>query len=328
MSVQPSAVGTFIVSLDCEGKWGMADHLEPYHHRLLTEASLRDVYDRFLALFARYEVPATFAYVMAFTLSEKERESFAHVLQDDGRGDPWLRYYWDALRRGQGDGWFQPYALDAVKQDGRHEIACHGFCHRSLGWNAISEADARAELALALEVARMKKVTLRTLIFPRNEVGHLGPVRDAGFIGYREKLSRPHGALGQAARLLEEFNIRPRPQPAETPAPGELVRIPPGYFFNWRFGPRRRVPIAVTVARWKALLRRCAEQGGVAHLWLHPHNLITAPDTAESLEKVLAHASDLRDSGRIEILTQEQYCDRLAFAPAEASAHETRRATA
>ena len=30
--------GRFIISLDCEGKWGMADKLQPYHHRLLTDA--------------------------------------------------------------------------------------------------------------------------------------------------------------------------------------------------------------------------------------------------------------------------------------------------
>ena len=82
-----------------------------------------------------------------------------------------------------------------------------------------------------------------------------------------------------AASLAAEFNTHPSPQPEE-PGDRTLIAIPPGYFFNWRFGARRRVPREVTVARWSNLLRRTAREGGVAHLWLHPHNLITAPDTA------------------------------------------------
>lgn len=309
-------MGSFIISLDCEGKWGMADHLEPYLQTNLTDVALASVYDHFVGLFARYELPATFAYVMAFTLTGPERARLGHLLAKEKRsGDSWLSHHWADLDRGNVEGWFQPHALDAVTADGRHEIACHGFCHRPLNEAAISQEEAEAELDAAQTVAEMKGVSLKTFIFPRNMVGHLPVLQRKGYIGYRALLERPAGKLGRAARLAEEFNIWAQPQPPEKPNPGEMVRIPAGYFFNWRWGSRRRVPPGVTVRRWRNLIDRAAEGGGVAHLWLHPHNLITGPETRATLESVLAYAAKLRDQGKIKVVTQERYCsDVLASA--------------
>jgi peptidoglycan/xylan/chitin deacetylase (PgdA/CDA1 family) len=308
-------VASFIVSLDCEGKWGMADALKPYHHRFLVDRALAEVYDRLVALFARYDLPATFAYVMAFTLTPEQRREFA-ALSDRGESgdDPWLRHFWADQEAGRTQGWFQPHALDAVKEDGRHEIACHSFCHRPMGEESLSPELAATELAAAARVASMKSADPRTFIFPRNEVGHLPLLRDAGYIGYRERLSRGAGAAARLLRLTEEFNIWPRRQPAAPPRDDGMVAIPPGYFLNWRFGSRRRVPRAVTIARWKSLLDRTARHGGVAHLWLHPHNLVTGPETALSLEAVLAHAARLREQGRLKVQTQRAYCEEMRAA--------------
>jgi peptidoglycan/xylan/chitin deacetylase (PgdA/CDA1 family) len=303
--------GTFIISLDCEGKWGMADHLEPHHQRLLTDRALADVYDRLVELFGRYEMAAIFAFVMAFLLNSEERQQFpALVDKQEAGNDDWLRHYWADIDAGGSEGWFQPRALEAVKADGRHEIACHSFCHRPMDDRTLSAACARTELAAAARVAGLKQVELKTFIFPRNAVGNLPALAEAGYLGYREKLERPAGALGRIARLTEEMHIRPAVQKPREVHQG-LVPIPPGYFFNWRFGARRYVPPAVTIARWTSLLNRSAQAGGVAHLWLHPHNLITAPATASTLEAVLAHASRLRDAGRLRVQTQVDYCRTL-----------------
>lgn len=296
--------GRFIVSLDCEGKWGMADSLQVYHHRLLTDEALAAVYSDIVGLFARHDVPATFAFVMAFTLSTDERRHFSDILDDDGRADPWLRHYWEALRQGHGGGWFQPKALETVRADGRHEIACHSFCHRDLADHAVSDAGAEAELDAAAAAARLKGVAPRTFVFPRNSVGHLPALKRAGYLGYRKARRR----TGRLRTLAAELDLWPRPEAPAGAGRDGLVAIPAGYFLNWRFGPRRLVPRAVTVRRWKNLLDGAAATGGVAHLWFHPHNFITAPSTRATLDAILAHAARLRAAGRIEIVTQERYC--------------------
>ena len=59
--------GTFILSLDCEGKWGVADHLDAGIHAALTDAALRRTYGEIVEALDRREIPATFAVVDFFT---------------------------------------------------------------------------------------------------------------------------------------------------------------------------------------------------------------------------------------------------------------------
>lgn len=300
---------TFIMSLDCEGKWGMADILQPYHQRDFTTAKLTGAYRQLLAMLSRYDIPATFAFVMAFTLTAAERRHFPILDPGQNRDDRWLRHYWQDHEAGHGDGWHCPEALDLVRETGVHEIASHSFCHRALGDGAIDAAGAAEELAFADAAAKLKSLELKTLVFPRNEVGNLPAVRSAGYLGYRSRNPRPGGRRGQAMAWLEEFAIGRRPQDPLDDRDG-LVAIPPGYFFNWRFGLRKLVPPQVTKLRWRNQLHQCARNGGVVHLWLHPHNLVTGPGTAPVLSAVLAEVAKLRDQGRIAVLTQRDYCER------------------
>ncbi|HEV2079645.1 MAG TPA: polysaccharide deacetylase family protein [Allosphingosinicella sp.] len=299
--------GRFIVSLDCEGKWGMADALQPYHHRLLTDEALARVYAEIVTRFAAHAVPATFAFVMAFTLTAEEQQQFADILADTGRRDDWLSHFWSEQREGRAGGWFQPQALETVRADPRHEIASHSFCHRDLADAAISEEEAEAELDSAAAAARLKGIQPRTFVFPRNSVGHVSLLRRKGYIGYR--LARP--PVSRLRALAAELYLWPRAEISPPAAPGAPIAIPAGYFLNWRFGPRRYIPRTVTARRWKTLIDRACETGGVAHLWFHPHNLITAPSTRDTLDEILAYASAQRSAGRLRMLTQEQYCEEL-----------------
>lgn len=308
MSARP---GIFLMSLDCEGKWGMADRIDREIDEKLTTAALIGAYRQITQLFASFDVPATFAFVMALLCAPDELGEFDDLLQPDGcERDPWLKSYCAARRSSRLEGWHLPDALGIVQASGLHEIACHGFSHRPLGGSAISADVAADEFRAAGRVAQKKGVALRTLVFPRNEVAHLDVVRSSGFIGYRERLNSPGGSLGRIVHLSSEFNLWAAAQP-QVAARNGLVPIPPGYFLNWRKGARRRVPPAVTRLRWRNLLRRAAAEGQVAHLWFHPHNLITGPGTAATLEAVLADVAEMRDRGELRVLTQEQYAEEM-----------------
>jgi peptidoglycan/xylan/chitin deacetylase (PgdA/CDA1 family) len=305
----------FIMSLDCEGKWGMADSLQPYHHQKLTNRKLANAYQQLLDVLSRHDISATFAFVMAFTLTEAERENFAVLDRHRNAGDPWLRHYWASLDAGLGEGWHVPEALDRVREDGRHEIASHSFCHRRLADGSIDADGAAAELADAAAAARLTKTELKTLVFPGNQVGNLRVVKSAGYLGYRSRLDRANGKLGRAMALLEEFDTRARPQEPLPDCDG-LVAIPSGRFFNWRFGLRRLIPSQLTMERWKGQLDQCVRDSGIVHLWLHPHNLITGPGTAAVLSDVLAYVALLRDQGLLQVMTQLEYCERMIAAKA------------
>jgi len=299
----------FIVSLDCEGKWGMADILQPYHHENLTNSALARAYERLVGLFGRYEIPATFAFVMAFVLTPDEREQFASELLGD-RADAWLRSYREAVANGNAEGWHLPEAIDIVRSSAAHEIACHSFCHRPLGDHSISASGASTELSSANAAARLKGIKLDTFVFPRNEVGHLAELRAHGFIGYRDRLRRPRGRIGRAISLAEEMNVWAPSQRASALSDG-LVSIPSGRMLNWRYGARNLIPSQVTKTRWGHQLRDAVAKGGVVHLWLHPHNLITGPNTEKLLEGVLADVAVMRDAGELKVVTQRDYCNEI-----------------
>ncbi|MDD5303595.1 MAG: polysaccharide deacetylase family protein [Elusimicrobia bacterium] len=298
----------FIVSLDCEGKWGMADHLEGAHARL-GSAELAAAYEKLCALFDRRGVKATFAFVGAFTMSEDEVRSRLSLFSDVGpRTKAWLAPFMTDLSAGRTDGWLAPAALAAVARSGAHEIGSHGFSHLPLVEGEIDLAEFRREFASvrALDAFSRQKDGL-TLVYPRDQVGFEDRLAEAGFIGYRESMAARKGERASSRRhLIDEIHPFPRAQAHPAAGSGVTV-IPGGRFLNWRSGPRALIPAAWTVRGWRKTFEDAVRAGGVAHLWSHPHNFVTGRDMYELLDAVLAAAAPLIRSGALWNPTMKEY---------------------
>jgi peptidoglycan/xylan/chitin deacetylase (PgdA/CDA1 family) len=288
----------------------MADHITAHQEAHLTHRNLVRAYCTLVNLFAAHDVPATFAFVMAFLLEPHERQALGDRLFDvEVEGQNWLRHYRAAQERGDVDGWFCPEALAIVQSSPRHEIACHGFCHVPLNEGAIDRVSVIRELESAMLVAERKGLRLETFIYPRNRVGHLSELAAAGFKGFRARRGDlPLGRIGNLAIELDLFDRAQEPAGVEA----GLQVIPPGYFLNWQRGLRRLVPRAASRMRWRSILTDAADKGRVAHVFLHPHNLIDGPGTLERLDDILTEAVRLRAQGRLEIITQVEYVRRQA----------------
>ena len=299
--------GSFIISLDCEGNWGIADRRDRIDSRFITRTALVGVYRDLVSTLDAFEMSATFAFVMAFVLRDDELAKWSHRLTDvacDGRN--WMENYRRAEVNGDLDGWFCPEALDMVMADGRHEIGCHGFRHVPLTAEGVTEAIIRAELACAKEIAGSRGIDLRTFIFPRNEVTRPDLLAEYGYCGFRNAHPRA-GRFGRIGNLLRECDVWERAQPDETPVSG-LVSIPGGCFINWQKGARRSIPRSLCRARWKSIIADAAENDRVAGVFLHPHNLIDGPETRLFLEDVLGLVADYREKRGLRVLTQAEYC--------------------
>jgi peptidoglycan/xylan/chitin deacetylase (PgdA/CDA1 family) len=299
--------GTFIISLDCEGRWGIADRDSRIESGFITNSALIRAYESLLRALSVYEAPATFAFVMALTLTKNEVDEWMPRLTDvQVEGVNWMRNFRRAEAAGDLDGWFCPEAFDLVRDSGLHEIGCHGFRHVPLGNREVTREEASYELQSATELAKRKKINLMTFVFPRNHVGNISLLAEQGYIGFRNAhpIVGRHGRLGNLAR---ELNIREAAQDPEPSASG-LVSVPGGYFLNWRHGFRRAIPEAVTLLRWRSILNDAVANDRVALLYLHPHNLIDGPGTLKLFEGVLQIASKLREAKGLAIITQAQYC--------------------
>lgn len=286
--------GIFILSLDCEGKWGVADHLNVSHQKQLSDAHLRGAYGAIAVLLDEIGISATFAFTELFTLSADELlelpadEIVEHL--------PYTKAAFSNIKARTFEGWSAPWVKDLVAA--HHEIGCHGITHTP--WDTMSETQACFELSL---VSRRNG---QTFIFPRNRINHLALLTREGFRGYR----LPPLDRSRLLSLASEFNIS---APAEqNPLASALQAVPAGYFINWRSGLRKIVAPSWTRLRARRILKDAVKSNGVAHFWTHPENIASAPSTLSNLRAVLEEAALLRAEGKIICMTQAQYCDYLS----------------
>jgi len=290
----------FILSLDCEGKWGSADALTTSHRRHLTDRNLGAAYRSILDLLDELEMQATFAFAGLFSQSAKSFTLLRPEIERFRRHAPeYLGPAFEDIDRTNGSGWHGAHLVEAVTNArSNHEIALHGVTH--VPWTSMSRDAAMAELRLFEQLSGPVRQS-RSFVYPRNLVAHTDLLADFGFEGFRTARAE----RSRLSSLLSEFNLSERPDfPARSSG---MVAIPPGFFLNWRSGLRRAVPPPVTKLRARHLLDRASE-GGVVHYWLHPENIATAPSTLQLLQTLLRNVAIRRDRGSCEVLTQLGYC--------------------
>ncbi|MXP13328.1 polysaccharide deacetylase family protein [Altererythrobacter confluentis] len=293
----------FILSLDCEGKWGVADHLGADLHRSLNDAGLRLAYRQIIELLDEYSLPATFAFVGCFA---EETQSLHRLMPELAHlGSKAADYLGPAIHdmtEGSREGWHGAWAVEQVAQAPTlHEIALHGVTH--VPWTDLDRKGAYREMALLAQMETPVRHA-RTFIYPRNKIAHQDVLEASGILGYR--LSPPDRS--RLSSLTSEFDIWSRPD-ADSPASDVIVPIPAGFFVNWQSGLRRLVPNNISLLRARRLLDAAERTGGVVHYWLHPENIATAPATLGLLRSILEVVAERRDKGRCDVLTQQRYVE-------------------
>jgi peptidoglycan/xylan/chitin deacetylase (PgdA/CDA1 family) len=306
--------GVFTLSLDFELIWGTLDR-GPEAFRRACEIERYAVIDRLLGLLEEFDVSATWCVLGHLFLDSCEARN--------GHRHPEIHPP-DYSRGGRG--WFEDDPCGTEETDpvfyGRslvekvkacpvaQEIGCHSFSHPIFSEPGCSRETARTELAECLRLAREAGVELRSFAFPRNRVGHLDVLREHGFICYRGpeptwyELEQGPRVLRRAGHLLDVLTARRPPvvAPEET-FPG-LWNLPGSMIYFPMHGPRRYIPVSLRVARARKGLDSAATRRRVFHLWFHPTNLADELERSfDGLRRVLEHASSLRASERLSVMT-------------------------
>lgn len=298
------ARGVLTISIDYEFAWGLADHpLGPeVRERVAGEI---EITERLLALFDKYEVPATWAVVGHLlektclfdgTLPHPEypRPIHAGESRDWFAGHPPQDDYSDPL-------WFdsERLILKIIRSNAGHELASHSYAH--IIYNAASEEAVRADLRNVENVHQASNLPVRSFIFPRNAEAHHELVKAHGFTSYRGNTVRWYeklpSILGMVMRRVHYFWPSAR---TVRPSMGEagLVNVPESMLLLSRNGLRKLITKGVMRRKLIAGLRAAARRGEVFHLWFHPSNFWYETDTQfELLECVFSEASRLQKEG-------------------------------
>ncbi len=285
--------GTLLISLDCEGKWGMADDPSMLGHQSITDNAIRWAYSQLLSLLEVNRLRATFAGVGLFMIGQERAIPYINELSQSRSHREWLAIPSTAVAIGDLDGWFYEDLPSLVSSSGDHELASHGFSHLPFGTDGISEDTARFELNTMQKLSDSGEWKIRSMVFPRNQVSFTNLLSEYGITKYRGG-SVGDGTSHRLRMLGNEFKIWSK---AESIFSGS--EVPAGRFLNWRSGGRRVVPSNVTVRRWNQIMGHAARTGGCAHLWFHPHNLITGRNQLDLVSRVLRLAGEYVRKGHL-----------------------------
>jgi peptidoglycan/xylan/chitin deacetylase (PgdA/CDA1 family) len=283
------AKGKLTISIDLALAWSVWDTLTAEDLRL-AETAERPICAALIELFDRYEVPATWAIVGAL-LDEASAKS----------------------RPGGASCWYAPDIIDRLLHaKTAHEIGSHGGRHVEFG--KVPASDARQDLEFVRAVHHVHALPLTSFVFPRNSVGHLDLLAEAGMrtfrgldMGWFSSAARISRLAGRAANFVDK--VLPIVPSSVAPAKrGGLIEIPGSMLLLGRNGPRRFILPALTRAKLRLGLACARDTGGVFHLWFHPSNFYYRRDEQlATLAWFLEHAADEASRGHIELRTMGSY---------------------
>lgn len=300
--------GVFTLSLDCEGLWGVADHLGA-STASINQNSLSEVYTYIEDVLSHHSIKATYAFTTLFTQDEADILKYKDIIKAYiNEQDEWYKYIYNVLQNESLNGWLgREFYLQAKQND--HEIAWHGFTHHPLGQTTTKNI-VEFEIAESLKIFEKESISVNSLVFPRNDIGHLELLHNAGFNIYRKGVieqSKLHS--NKYYRVLDELNILKPSQKFKKSKNNPMIGLPAGYFLNWPSGPRQLIPSEVTYKRWDHILRSASRKSAQAHMWFHPHNMITAPKMRDTFENIIKNVSTKIQNGEIVNLTMDE-CQR------------------
>jgi peptidoglycan/xylan/chitin deacetylase (PgdA/CDA1 family) len=305
LAILASVRGSFVFSLDVELAWGVRDSGIAPHERTLREE--RQAMRWLLAELDVFELPATWALVGRLLLDggapeSWEQEANTHTFPRGG-----------APRRGDAL-WYAADYVDLIRSArAAHEVGTHTFSHLVATDISCTEEIFRAELVRARDAHARLGLDMKSLVFPRNQVRHLDVLRELEVVAYRGTETHLYDLVGgRSARALHfadrMLGLVP---PTYEPVPDRgLVNVPASMFLYPRRGSRSFLPASARRRQAVNAVRDAAKRGRVAHVWLHPYNLVADESLRDTCHAVFAEAARARDQGLVDAVTMRAVAER------------------
>ncbi|MDH3680061.1 MAG: polysaccharide deacetylase family protein [Acidimicrobiia bacterium] len=301
----------FIISIDTEMAWGLV-HRPDREYRYDSE---RPDLRRLLTLFDTYDIPATWAVVGHLMLDGCEAIDGVKHPEIVRPSYEWFDGDWfdedPCSNLDDAPTWYAADLIDEIRSaTTAHEIGSHGFSHMIIGDPGCSRETFASELRAAIAAADARGIALRSLIYPRNQIGHQDVLDEHGIIAYRGSRPRTPGTtLWQrlADRLVgsERTAVLPIPE-------GPRWNLPATIMFDV---DSRRLSWRLWVRQVERRLEQAVARRSLFHLWFHPDNLRDNTEVAfAALERLCRAAAVHRDRSDLDVVTMGDLADQLTSA--------------
>lgn len=300
----------FVLSLDFELLWGVRDHADRDSYGAHVMGG-RAAIPRLLDLFAQHDIACSWATV-GFLFAEDRDDLLAALPDPDQRpryANPALSNYayLDEVGRDEAA---DPYyfGLSLIRQIAatpRQEIGTHTLSHYYALEDGACLNSFEADLIGAIDLARAKGITLRSIVFPRNQYteAHVALCTKHGVTTHR---GNPPAWVYQPAKGAEQTPLRRalRLIDAHTgllgsqtyAVPGDRGDVPASMFLRPKAGKLAALHPA-HVATIKRGMHAAATSGRGYHLWWHPHNFGRDTDqNLAALSEILLYFNHLKET--------------------------------
>jgi len=301
----------FVISQDFELHWGVRDKrsVEAYRENLI---GVRTSLPATLALFKEYDIHATWASV-GFLFFEGKDDLLANLpsalpAYTTSKYSPYGALAQIGRNEGSDPFHFAPSLLRSISETAGQEVGTHTFSHYYCLEDGQDATSFEADLQAAAKAAKRLGITLRSIVFPRNQVNEsylpicsgLGLRAYRGtpkFAAYSPRNNERNGSwLARGTRLADNYV----PLSGHNAFPISSTRSDgicdvPASFFLRPYSHQLAALEPLRLRRILAALTHAAKFGLTYHLWWHPHNFgINRHENLAFLRRILEHVAMLR----------------------------------
>ena len=290
--------GTFIISLDFELFWGIFDKADITEKTVYFDNTLNTI-PKILDLFHQFQIHATWASVgfLFFKDLEELKQNFPSPLPDYyNQKLSAYHYIENDYQESHQKYHFAPEVIQQIKNTPGQEIGTHTLSHYYCLEPGQNADTFEADLQKAVEVAEKFDVSVKSLVFPRNQYqkayedilikNGIKVIRTNPDIWFWDT-TKKETLIKKVFRTADAY-IPLHRNIFELPEQQDLVLLPAGRFYRpvSRFGILNKLRLN----RLKNEMTAAAKQAKVYHLWWHPHNFGNKPGVALSeLQEILQH---------------------------------------
>lgn len=301
--------GKFIISLDFELHWGIADLFALDGKKNYFDATRQSI-PQVLELFEKYGIHATWATVGFLFANSKEQLLAASPAIRPTYDQSVLSNYsiFDTVGADeQSDPYhFAPSLIARILDTPHQELASHTFSHYYCKESGQTLEQFGADLKAAQELSRQNfKQELRSLVFPRNQYNadYLAVAAAHGIKTARsnpdqwfwkaDAMEKGDALHMKAARFLDTLLPIGNPARRKTATVGGVLLLPANRFLR-PVSAREKLVQPLKWLRIKREMTFAAKHGRDYHLWWHPHNFgYNTTQNLAYLEKILKLYAEL-----------------------------------
>lgn len=303
-----------IVSVDCEGKWGIADRGKK-RLDVITSRNLLKSYNDILNILRKYNMRASFGFVAALCMDEEWLKEKCHQLERSisYNGNDWLTEVKASLKNKDLSGWCEPNLIKMVLDDGNQHVCSHGGFHLPYDEKKVSRNNINEDIKAIENFKSKYNINIDIMIFPRNIIGYQYILKNYNFKAYRDidTCENIGGYKGKAIRFFNEMVSLDRFAKKKTAfdCKKKLICLSCAKFLNAKIGIRKYISVNITKCRIKNLVDSAVKSRSTIHFYTHPHNFINDHAMNDKFEYLLGIASEYRKCGKLEVQTMKDELD-------------------